>query len=514
MANTKTIITRIKNKVDTLAKWNAYTGTLLDGEIAVVRVPTGESYTNPVTGKNEPVVELLMKVGDGSTDFADLKWMSAKASDVYDWAKAATVEFDTTDYKVKFKDASDKEITKATIDMSHINGRLTALEGKKIAVTPTGATENGVVQAVVKGTGDHDITVTYGLVQTADVADSAITEAKIATDAVTTAKIKDANVTTAKIADKAVTDAKIDTVSASKVIYTAGTTDETTVTLPEKIEEVEGKIATINSEIAGGVHFIGTVTAKPDTSSVLVTKDGTTKTVTAEAGDIVVWSAESLEYIYTGSDWEELGDPSGLGAIVEALDYTGGAFGTSKFVTKVTQENGQIAAEYAQPTSADVTHDGSTVKAALEALDANKVDKATYDQHSHTISAGAEDDDVVVLEGTAGTNGVSYKATHAASGVTAGTYRSVTVDAKGHVTAGTNPTTRDDYGLTDVYTKDEADAAFMTDAEVDAVVTPIKNNYVRFTETGKNDKDGNATYQMHLGTGADVVIFDCGGAND
>ncbi len=35
------------------------------------------------------------------------------------------------------------------------------------------------------------------------------------------------------------------------------------------------------------------------------------------------------------------------------------------------------------------------------------------------------------------------------SGVTAGTYRSVTVDAKGRVTAGTNPTTLSGYGITD-----------------------------------------------------------------
>ena len=39
--------------------------------------------------------------------------------------------------------------------------------------------------------------------------------------------------------------------------------------------------------------------------------------------------------------------------------------------------------------------------------------------------------------------------THATSGVTAGTYKSVTVDAKGHVTAGTTPTTLCDYGITD-----------------------------------------------------------------
>ncbi|MBV4417076.1 hypothetical protein [Clostridium tyrobutyricum] len=45
------------------------------------------------------------------------------------------------------------------------------------------------------------------------------------------------------------------------------------------------------------------------------------------------------------------------------------------------------------------------------------------------------------------------------SGVTAGTYRSVAVDAKGRVTNGSNPTTRDGYGLSDVPTKTEVDAS-------------------------------------------------------
>lgn len=38
---------------------------------------------------------------------------------------------------------------------------------------------------------------------------------------------------------------------------------------------------------------------------------------------------------------------------------------------------------------------------------------------------------------------------HANSGVTAGTYRSVTVNATGHVTGGTNPTTLSGYGIID-----------------------------------------------------------------
>lgn len=46
---------------------------------------------------------------------------------------------------------------------------------------------------------------------------------------------------------------------------------------------------------------------------------------------------------------------------------------------------------------------------------------------------------------TSGTRTIS----HANSGVIAGTYRSVTVNATGHVTAGTNPTTLSGYGITD-----------------------------------------------------------------
>lgn len=43
--------------------------------------------------------------------------------------------------------------------------------------------------------------------------------------------------------------------------------------------------------------------------------------------------------------------------------------------------------------------------------------------------------------------------THPSSGVATGTYKSVTVDAQGHVTGGSNPTTLSGYGITDAATK-------------------------------------------------------------
>lgn len=57
-------------------------------------------------------------------------------------------------------------------------------------------------------------------------------------------------------------------------------------------------------------------------------------------------------------------------------------------------------------------------------------------------------------------NNTAY--THPDSGVTSGTYRSVTVNAQGHVTAGTNPTTLAGYGITDAYIKTEVDTNIKT----------------------------------------------------
>ena len=53
-----------------------------------------------------------------------------------------------------------------------------------------------------------------------------------------------------------------------------------------------------------------------------------------------------------------------------------------------------------------------------------------------------------------GTSNISTALTLANSGATAGTYKSVTIDAKGRVTAGTNPTTLSGYGITDAQALD------------------------------------------------------------
>lgn len=59
---------------------------------------------------------------------------------------------------------------------------------------------------------------------------------------------------------------------------------------------------------------------------------------------------------------------------------------------------------------------------------------------------------IAIDDSTAITTSGTRTISHNDSGVTAGTYKSVTVDVKGHVTGGTNPTTLAGYGITDAVT--------------------------------------------------------------
>ena len=99
---------------------------------------------------------------------------------------------------------------------------------------------------------------------------------------------------------------------------------------------------------------------------------------------------------------------------------------------------------------------GATASATSNAIASNGnvylnvLDNYTVRDSHKIVGAGAttvtSDANGVITISSTDTNTVY---THPNSGVTAGTYKSVTVNAQGHVTAGTNPTTLSGYGITD-----------------------------------------------------------------
>lgn len=79
----KVFQTRIQLKYDTYANWSANNPILKAGEMAIATVAAGEqSMTN--------LPNVVLKVGDGVSHYNDLKFVSALAADVHEWAKANT----------------------------------------------------------------------------------------------------------------------------------------------------------------------------------------------------------------------------------------------------------------------------------------------------------------------------------------------------------------------------------------------------------------------------------------
>lgn len=84
--NMHTLNTRIKLKYDSYENWIAKDPVLLAGEVAIATVATTDAGEN-MTHANLPNV--VLKVGDGSSKYSELKFVSALAADVHSWAKAA-----------------------------------------------------------------------------------------------------------------------------------------------------------------------------------------------------------------------------------------------------------------------------------------------------------------------------------------------------------------------------------------------------------------------------------------
>ena len=198
---TKTIQTRIKNRLDTLENWSKSGVTLLPGEIALVSVTTRQTDTK--TGNVVDVPAVLIKVGEsdgngGSKAFSDLPWLSAKAADVYDWAKKSTIEevpvtitVDNTNTPGTLggwlKTVNDRASTNAA-DISSLNAKVdvskvsdaisTAVDALKTGLTHTGTQgSNQIVKAVTQENGK--VTVSYGTITEAELPNISASKIKV-----------------------------------------------------------------------------------------------------------------------------------------------------------------------------------------------------------------------------------------------------------------------------------------------------------------------------------------------
>lgn len=422
MAYTKSneLQTRIMLKYDSYANWTTNNPVLLAGEVAIATIPSGTSVPTKDSREMQDLPNVVMKVGDGSAHYNDLKFVSALAADVYDWAKAAQkpsydaseilnlkefvedisdidtntqytiVEVENSEgfkFELKYKDLADTEFksfnTPVYIDLTGANARLKAAEKKleELAGEGEGSIADMIADAIAGL--DAEITQTAGadgLALHIKEVDGVITEFSgsiaantydaygSAAQALTDAKAhSDANLAAAKkyTDEEVAKEAKAREEAIAALDYTgyvAGEAEGQVISFVGTIKEEDGvisaekrdlvfnsaysatdnKAATMKdvtdavADLNGAMHFEGVV--EGETFEAAIAASGKDYV----AGDVVIYN--TVEHVFDGTKWVELGDETLAGKLIAALDVPDVMVGADSTLTLVGQQDGLIHA--------------------------------------------------------------------------------------------------------------------------------------------------------------------------
>lgn len=299
--------TRIRLKYDSYYNWHLKNPVLQAGEIAIATVDTNET-THPSPSKMTNLPNIVLKVGDGTSTYNNLKFVSALAADVHEWAKAAD---------------------KPTYGYTEITG----LEAELARVSAAADTDTQYKLVAI----DED-NYKFALQASPKGADNAWTT------------ISELNLSGIVSSIKALEDKFVGMEEATVVAHVAN-----------KIAGLDNAGQTIiNGEIISSVSEADGVISV--SKRALKTEDFKDNLIKQSA---IIGLPKTLEDINTAIGNAQSGSLTDAKAytddVIKGLDYNGGEnHGTHKFATIVTQADGVVAADYAQPKIEDV--DGLTTR--------------------------------------------------------------------------------------------------------------------------------------------------------
>lgn len=301
----KILKTRIQLKYDTYANWIKNDPVLKTGEVAIAAIPDGTSVA-----QNEPNV--MMKVGDGTSKFSALKWVTGLAGDVHTWAKAATKptysasEIDGLDTAIGKIDTNTKYQVVQLGDngfklQSQEKGQSEWADVGTITIAKYDDTEvKASIQALETLVGGTAVaTQISNAIEALDVADTAVETQLVSAVSEANGKIK--------VERRALVEGDIPAISQGKVTGLTGAlaAKQDKLTFETAYNAENNKAATMTdvknavSGLAGAMHFKGVVEELPTATDY-------------NAGDVIIHGNKEYVLVESGKTkrWEEFGDSS------------------------------------------------------------------------------------------------------------------------------------------------------------------------------------------------------------
>ena len=507
--------TRIQLKYDTLANWNASTFILKKGEVAIATIETDD----PAQTHLQPI---MFKVGDGTKTFSQLGWVSAKAADVYSWAKKSEAQFtewvktlitvddiNLTDYYKKTEvnellktnsetdqkhaddaiktaieslDVTDTAVTgKYVSAVSEVDGKIEVSREDLPVYTLASGTANGTVafngaDVAVTGLGSAAYTNTnaYATAAQGEKADSAVESVASGTTN-GTIKVDGTDVAVTGLGSAAYTEASAYATAAQGAKADSAVQK---VTVLGKELSNGGSVSADEAKTALGLKSAAyeeasAFDAAGSAAAVLGTAadEATANTVYGVKAAAAKAQAD-IDAFFAAADKGE----AALDTLKEIQDFLNSDSGTvQKLVTDVAGNKAAIedivdgTTVVAKATNADTAAEASGLNAAgVAAVKAVKVDNATNADKAADADklGGAAAADYLKKADAPGYDDILTKTAAEAGYQPKGSYATAEQGAKADTAV--QPATLNSY-----YTKTEADAEFMNASEVDAKIAAL-----------------------------------------
>ena len=361
----KVFQTRIQLKYDTYENWIAANPILKKGEMAIATVDSGvQSMTN--------LPNIVLKVGDGTSPYNNLKFVSALAADVHGWAKANTKPSYTASEITGLQEAIEQYSDYDTNTQYRI---VQVVDEKKVAIPGKYQLQSkelgGDWQNVTDPEGNTsliDVTDAFGRIATLETTIEGLTGGAGSIANQIKAAINKLSYTgyDAGVADNSDTISFVGEISEANGIISATKRDlkfKTAYNSENNKVATEADVKAVVDEFSKSLTYKGMLNELPtDVSSY-------------KTGDVII--VKTLEYIFDGTKFDQFGDEGVADAVKKSLSSAAQPGATNKTITSIVQTNGMVTATYdeisisgdqVQVPKADGTEGTETLKVCLNTI--------------------------------------------------------------------------------------------------------------------------------------------------